>query len=402
MNFNECIKAVGVSEYPAYMPKIYEMLERSGELDSLFLVSEERVLRINDKYKILENASRDALTASVHALQSRPELIRYVNVMAEALCDRDLIHKEGLPEIPEPSREDIALNFLAFVAMLPALENADKVMHERKFPEEVICANYKNFEYCVDTHFSRFDFYALSDNYFGWLQRYLDCIIMEYAGYRFEMVRSYMKRIIILRNTGSGEYAYVMPAIMMHRDGAVLGSADFEDEDGAYLAEFVEADDRFEGYPCDKSGFCTGKRVIYPRPEWELYMNYDGPVINTHFPKGSNLKGTAFSDACRDAIKLFEVSYPEFKPRAFVCCSWLLDPRVDEVCGGAPNIVNFQSQFQIFPIKDRGQDVFKFVFLKPFDSYEELPEDTRLMRGIKKRYIEGKHILDFGGIFPIR
>ena len=54
----------------------------------------------------------------------------------------------------------------------------------------------------------------------------------------------------------------------------------------------------------------------------------------------------------------------------------------------------------LYPNKTEGKSVFTFIFLKPEDTkLQELPEDTRLMRAVKKHYLDGGFIYEHGGLF---
>ncbi len=400
MTFTECADAVSASHRPEYFPALYDKMVADGSIDSTALLEEDYICEIDSKYRLF-NHTLDAVLESARLIKQDQALIRYTNLLSAAMLNREVWSKCGFASVPFVKEGEPARDFVGLIAMFPSMELAYNKMREHNFDDEAIRANFSSFETCIDIHVLRFGWAALNQLYFGWLQRYIDVNIINYGGFNFEMVKSVPPRVIVLKNKISGESVRLMPNIKMHRDGMVLGSADYTDEEGSYIAEFIETDEYFEGYPCGDNGFCTGEKQRYDRTEWEIALRGGDPVLSVHIPRKADLKGKAFIDAYTGALELYKVYYPEFKPKAIYCYSWLMDPRIDEVCGGAPNIVNFQSPFKMFPVHSAGEEVFSFVFIQPFKSYEELPEDTRLMRALKKRYIDGKHLHAFGGVFLI-
>ena len=93
--------------------------------------------------------------------------------------------------------------------------------------------------------------------------------------------------------------------------------------------------------------------------------------------------------------------YPEYKYRAFYCGSWLLDPQLGDLLGADSNIARFGRRFTPVSVKNDGYGVFRFAFLKPDNNFafEDLPEDTRLQRAVKKHYLDGKAIYAMHGFF---
>ena len=99
-------------------------------------------------------------------------------------------------------------------------------------------------------------------------------------------------------------------------------------------------------------------------------------------------------------------STPELRVRdnelykAFYCGSWLLDHSLIDLLGRDANISKFSARFTTFGVKSAGLSPLNFVFHLPKDTkIEELPENSRLQRILKKHYLDGKAIYDMHGIF---
>jgi len=99
------------------------------------------------------------------------------------------------------------------------------------------------------------------------------------------------------------------------------------------------------------------------------------------------------------AKQIFEDFYSDIDFKAYFCHSWLLDPQLKQMLKPESNILKFMSRYMLYPYEESdNDDIFMFVFTEPFNSYEELPETTSLMRALKKHYISGDYIYVCGGI----
>lgn len=78
-----------------------------------------------------------------------------------------------------------------------------------------------------------------------------------------------------------------------------------------------------------------------------------------------------------------------------------MDPQVVEMAGSKSNLAQFSARFGKMTVKSSGENVFVFVFKQPNADFalENLPEYTRLERGIKQHYLAGKAIYDVFGYF---
>ena len=62
-------------------------------------------------------------------------------------------------------------------------------------------------------------------------------------------------------------------------------------------------------------------------------------------------------------------------------------------------VLGFAAPYARFPIFSEGEDVLNFVFYLKFKTYEDLAEDTSLQRSLKRLYLDGGRLYEYGGIF---
>ncbi len=370
MTFTECADAVQAEVRPEYLQTLYNKMVEDGSIDRLSILEEDYIRAADEKYGLFDH-TLEAVLCSAREIRKNPALVRYTNLLSAALADRETFRANPYPSLPKQSPDYPAFDFPGLIAMLPLMEHMLTEMQRRGIDEEVIRANFKSFENAIDIHKLRFGWPVFSQTYFWWQQYYLDVDIIDFGGFNFELVHELSPKMVLLKQKTSGEQVILIYNTKMHRDGMVLGSADYTDEDGSYYAEFVETEDYFEGYSVGDDGFCTGQKHRYMKSEYEIILRPGDEAIGIHIPRNAKLGGTAFEEACKGARERLAKWYPEFNPKAFVCFSWLMDPRIDAVCAGAPAIKNFQSNFKPFPVYSKGNVIFDFVFLRKYDHYED-------------------------------
>ena len=122
-------------------------------------------------------------------------------------------------------------------------------------------------------------------------------------------------------------------------------------------------------------------------------------VLSVHIPVEGDFSKAACLESYRRARAVFARFFPELDVKGFVCYSWMMSPELKDYMKPGSRVLDFASQYIRFPIHTEGEDVLNFVFYLKFKSYEDLPEDTSLQRGLKKLYLEGGRLYEYGGIF---
>ena len=77
----------------------------------------------------------------------------------------------------------------------------------------------------------------------------------------------------------------------------------------------------------------------------------------------------------------------------------MMSPELSLYMKPESRVLGFASQYERFPIHTEGEDVLNFVFYLKFKTYEDLAEDTSLQRKLKRLYLDGGRLYEYGGIF---
>lgn len=312
-------------------------------------------------------------------------------------CDHD-----NARDLPVPvTNGTAARDFLPLMVMLPTIEDAFDNYVKRGFSERKA----KDFLGCVRLNLDLANTRnlgrpALTVPYFRWLAHYLKCTIFDHGGLNFEMKKA-AATLVYLKNKVSGEIALCAVRESVHKSGIPLGSAGYEDDQEAFTANFEESEEAFFGHPV-RAFRIRRQKEAFPKSLWERFLSPGEDIINVHIPRGADLTPQKIHTAYKEAIEIVAKCYPECKPNAFICSSWLMDPVLQEILGEESRISQFAAPYLRCPNKSNGKEVFSFVF-RPFEANDltKLPENTRLERALKEKYIQGEYVYAYTGMIPI-
>jgi hypothetical protein len=231
---------------------------------------------------------------------------------------------------------------------------------------------------------------------FNWLIFYAKALVF-YSGV-FNITPKYFDdRAVILQNKMTGEIKPIITVDEIHRDGGILGSAGFEDEEGSFPANFIETDEYYEGYEA-KNALVINERKRFYKNEWDILLAPGYGIAGIHIPRGANLSEEVMRCGLSDALTMTRKHYPEYNAKAVYCASWMIDPQLEKFLGAESKIVSFTKKFTTFPRRDYGGAIFGFVFPRKPDDYNDLPEDTSLQRKMKAHYLSGKFVYSPAGV----
>ncbi len=129
------------------------------------------------------------------------------------------------------------------------------------------------------------------------------------------------------------------------------------------------------------------------------------PCLNLHVP---DFHGPLTPSACDRSLALarafFARHFPEERPVAVLCHSWLLDPQLRRYLPADSNIVRFQERFRI--AREQGEpadtEPVQFVFGDPDLPVATLPRRTSVERAVGDHLRAGGHWYIGHGWFPFR
>lgn len=372
----------GGADYSAYYVKAKDALVGGGaeimnfEKYGIFTYMKDDIAKIRD----------ELLTDADNAL--------YCYFLAEAVKADD---KKAIGIISKPKweLESELYDTLPLFGLLWCVPDMIAAHKRLGIPDDVTVATCGMFENQIQDYINLNHRYGIS-TYCVWMSLFLNCKIFRIGRFNLELMKCRFKYDVF----ESGDKLAIMPKDeAFHASGYALGSAGYEDADGSFVANLTETDEYFEGCPI-VGGLCQRERVRLYKNEWTRVLTEGDDIVSVHIPSG----GAMSPDVCdADLARGNEIiSRCIVKPKAFFCCSWLLDGQLEGIIGKPTNITRFGDRFERFPIKDSGASVFEYVFMtSPDTPIDELPETNSLTKAIKKHLKSGGHIYETRGVFLV-
>ena len=331
------------------------------------------------------------VAAEAEAIRRDGSAARYALFLYRALCDRTR-YKQNSKLFRLPERYPL----FGFVCLLPFIEASYDEWMRRGLPEDVVTASVQAYQACVLIQRDRIGLLGLGKRYFDFCRHYIDCDELRVGRLRFE--KSVMTLpAALLRRKRTGEDEAVLCGGEYNSDGLCASAPPLRP--AVFSGSFTETETEYLACPVTPEVRAGNALCRFPKSEYDLLFKEGDPVLKIHIPPDGPLTDDACVSACRRALDLFEKYYPEWGVKGFVCDSWMLAPELENYLKPSSHILAFARHFHRFPVPTEGKDVFVFVFPKPFNTYDDLPETTSLQRGLKALYRSGGYLYEYGGVF---
>lgn len=374
MQFQEIAAALGVESYPAALEEYY--FKRTAlPLDFSLLGS--YAAEAEEAYQSLRPAQR-AWQETVSCFLQENE-------------------QERMREFPTPESDGtLAGDYLPLLILLPLIPAALERYRTRGFSEEQVQNIAESFQECIELTARRTGRRGYNRGYFNWQYLYIRGVLFPFGSFNYELKRL-DEAAFILQNRTTRELMPLMAEGRFHAQGMHLGVPGFEAEEGAFSVDFSEDEQFFYGYPV-KNGRVVNQKTAFSKEEWRIALRPGDETVSVHIPARTDLSREAVQKSYRDGFAYIEKYFPHFKPKAYYCASWLMEPALRTLLGDC-RITQFMEDYVKYPHQSNGKEVLTFIFPGFQGPYEELPENTRLERELKKIYVNGGHIYAYRGVF---
>ena len=384
------VKNCGEEIFREHFASIYEEAVREALDKGVFFLLPDYIEAVNretDAYpRILP-----LLIYEAERIRENNELKIYALFIHKAMQNRELFLR-NLKHFMLPEGYEL----FGFLCLIPMIKNTYDTFTEMGIDKDVVDATVKQYEGCVFIYERRFDRLGMNKRYFDWLQHYVDCEILNINRLRFE-IHYLTEPVYMLRRRADGRDFLVMGDGKFNSDGLYVDTPPVKDT--VFTASFTETEDSYIGYPVSEGGRAKSEARVYSKAEYEKVLGQGDAVLSVHIPVEGELSVVACRESYERAKEIFSRFFPSLDIKGFVCYSWMMSPELREYMKPGARVLGFASQYIRFPIHTEGEDVLNFVFYLRFKTYADLPEDTSLQRALKKLYLSGGYLYEYGGIF---
>jgi hypothetical protein len=185
------------------------------------------------------------------------------------------------------------------------------------------------------------------------------------------------------------------------REGQVDGSAGKEDAEGGWIASLSETETEAVGFPCSPAGCAVRQKVRLPRADWEPVLSKGTWVLDMHIPAGGGMGPEACLASHRKALEFFDRHHPENRWAAIVCNSWIFNTQLDGILPPDANLVRYQRELHLYPVRSYGNDGLWLIFLQDPLDLRTAPRESHLQKAILK-FLEAGNVWRGGAMFILR
>ena len=388
MTLKDVCELLNITKYPDCLEKYYR------KPHPVSLCDDNALCMLEKEYKLFGEFSQK-ISECISEIRKSDALLAYANASIA------YIYENGIPEakaLPCPTFSDnTPLSYYRGAILASLMPSAIESYKARGFSQEEIHATLDSvMEKRIKVAEENNQKSGVDASAFFWLIFYAKSLVF-YNGLFNITPKIFDDKAVILKNKNTGEIMPFICETTLHKNGGLLGSAGFVDEEGKFEPDFIECDEYFEGYKIEKA-LVTHERVRCYKDEWEKIAYRGSGIAGIHIPRGASIAPNEVEEKLRLALHMTKKHYPEFNATAVYCASWMLDPKLEELLGAESKLVRFMKKFISFPRLDYGGAIFEFVFKnRPLD-YNDLPENTSLQRKMKQLYLDGGYIYAPGGV----
>ena len=384
---------IGLGEYPAEMEAFYEALEPGVPAADLALIDslQEQFDLFGEYYEQVREVAQQ--------LNDDPVRSAWVRTATAYAMAGDEVQAKKVPTAVSDGTP--LMDYLPLFILIPQIPESYAQYKNRGFTDAEMPRIMNNYKAGIRITQDQTGRPGINPLYYRWLSLFTKFRLFYTSdGLQFE-VKKMPPTALWLKNKISGQILPLLVKGMVHASGVqMLGSAGYEDAEGAYEVTFSEDNEKFVGYAVVDNMVEKAPRE-FSKVEWDCIARPGDNCLGMHIPRNADISLETVKKACATARRIAAERYPEFNIGVINCSSWLLDPKLEELMGSQSKLAGFLNCFVKYPNKAAGMAVFGFVFPKRFESYETLPENTSLQRKLKQLYIDGGHIYAYSGIVKI-
>lgn len=390
---------VGCSKYPPRWEELYATVMADFDNNGCVYTDPSYYEDINNRYGILGDELETYKQAAI-AISKNEDLSRFLALLCAALQQREY-HTDDMRQYSAPARSDgkrdIAYDMLPGLAITSQTDMCYDLLVKMGFDKWQIDYVLRIPQTGIMEFRNRHDGLP-GFSFMEWYQIAIDAKLFRVGRLEIELPFKYNGNCMVFQDNNGNE-VILAHKLKIHESGRCLGSLYCENPENARYLEVLESDAYWEGCPINDMGLVEMNTVRLDKNLWHITLQRGDPVINLHIPADGPLSAQALDDTFREIPEFVAKYMPDYKYKAIVCHSWLVDPQLIELLGEQANISKFVKRFRAVPKVSRGDGVFTWVYNKPTMEcdWKQLPENTTLERKIKQHYLSGKAIYEVLG-----
>jgi hypothetical protein len=277
------------------------------------------------------------------------------------------------------------------VMFLSCVPHLREVHRQQGIPESATREILLDLESKIDINIRQYGLPGL--NTFRWFAEHVNTRIFQTGRLQFQF-SPFRFAVNVYEHVSEGKLVILAAAGQKFRADGQYFNADrrLAPESALRTTQLIDDGSRLQGTSITPRGFADAGELELKKDEWQLVLKPDDPVLNVHIPANTLRNGPLTYESCsesyRQAVDFFARYFPDYKYKAFMCETWLLDPQLSDYLAAGSNIVRFQKDFHLLPspgTNDSG--LINFVFGDNFPGWGAVTVKTSL-EAIAVRHVQ--------------
>ena len=245
-------------------------------------------------------------------------------------------------------------------------------------------------------HFNNNNIQGLTWGILSWLRAHVRGEVLQFGRLQCNLALGFPGKLKVYRNLKNNSVVAVSDPGQQCNGAGYLADKD----EKVVFTTILEQNGRIlTGHRINPRGFIQPQTEQFDLTEYCLELQDNDPVINLHIPESGPLSLSSCAKSVEAMREFFLAKYPEYKFKAFVCFSWLLDGQLHNVLPPESNIIKFQNAGYVFPFTASSDAVFRVFGTKAAQNgYKSVPHTSSMQRRLAN-YLDLGNRFRQGGIF---
>ncbi len=283
---------------------------------------------------------------------------------------------------------------------LSGIKISKKYFSSMDMPADVVSGAFRDISLWVSHNYRNSGCIGLSLKDLNWERCLMRGDLFRLGRLQFNM-RPFLGEIIVFRNKNTNQVqALAQDGISINSSGRYDGvNGVFDNE--AWTSDLTYYRKQVIGNPVSSDGYVSSENICLDLLEWDEVLTKNDPVLDIHIPAGENMTMEKCADSINYSIKFFAKYFPDKDYKGWACSCWFLDNQLEKILPESSNIIKFQRELYLYPVKAGGEESYRRIFgergIK--DGIENIPRKSSMQKAVASFLEQGGKLRSGGGFF---
>lgn len=324
-----------------------ELEDRRGFSD--FALTERRLNDVINAAPMAEFSEKQLaeLGRTVSGIRSNPEKLFLWSVFYDVIYSEKMRQAlENDPHLERFGMEDAPAFYLTLV--IAGIRHGEKFFKAEKWPLSIYYDGLTDIKVWTDDYETNYGSFGLHwAMAVPWLIVHHTGAVLQFGRLQCNSSAAFFDDVLVFRSSDGKRVIAVLDAEYDFNSAGLIAAG--KDPIAFRSRRLVEAYGKVTAHPVFPTGIVGAEPIVVDLNNWEIVLVSGDPVINLHIPATGPLKPELCADSVLRMREFFERCIPSFKPKAFVCHSWLLDPQLHRFLRRDSNLLAFQRAGYMLP-----------------------------------------------------